>query len=240
MKLRYLLTLAAFIANLCYAQSWESYIKHFPRKSSTTVRDYKGNVLKAHSLGVLNVRINSVQQCADAAIRLRAEYFYGKKEYDKISFKLTNGYEVPFAKWALGYRLKVDGNKTSLVRAKKVRDYSRNNFESYLYTIMYYAGSASLYRDMQSVRGLPQIGDLLILPGYPGHVVIVMDKKVINGTNYYLFANSWIPAQDIEIISGHNPSAKNKGIYTPIKSTKDIIVVNGYKFTVYKHLRRWK
>lgn len=240
MMLRYILpALGIFISSLCPAQSWESYIKNFPRKPSTVVKDYRGNVLKTHSLGVLNVRINSVQQCADAAIRLRAEYFYSKKEYDKIRFRLTNGYEVPFSKWALGYRLKVNGNRTALVKAKKERNYGRSNFESYLYTIMYYAGSASLYRDLQKVKGLPRIGDLLIIPGYPGHVVIVMDKKVVNGTNYYLFANSWIPAQDIEIISGYNPSGKNIGAYTPIKSTKDNVEINGYKFTVYKHLRRW-
>ena len=74
--LRYLFLLCAFIANISFAQTWENYIKYFPRKSSTVVRDYKGNILKTHSLGVLDVRINSVQQCADAAIRLRAEYFY--------------------------------------------------------------------------------------------------------------------------------------------------------------------
>ncbi len=130
--------------------------------------------------------------------------------------------EVPFSKWASGYRVKVVGNDAILVAPhQKTKDYSRGNFERYLQTVMYYAGSASLYRDMQSVKGLPQIGDVLIIPGYPGHVVIVMDKKVVNNTNYYLFANSWIPAQDIEIISGKNLAKKNLGNYTPIISAKD-------------------
>lgn len=241
MKLRLLFMLAIFVANICSAQTWESYIKNFPRKRSAVVRDYKGNVLKTHSLGVLDVRINAVQQCADAAIRLRAEYFYGRKEYGRIRFKLTCGLEVPFSKWALGYRVKVVGNDAVLVASSpKKKDYSRANFERYLQTVMYYAGSASLYRDMQSVRGLPEIGDALIIPGFPGHVVIVMDKKVVNKTNYYLFANSWIPAQDIEIISGNNPAKKNLGNYTPIRSVKDKININGYNFIVYKHLRRWK
>ena len=38
-------------------------------------------------------------QCADAVIKLRAEYLYSKKDYDKISFNLTNGMEVPFSKF---------------------------------------------------------------------------------------------------------------------------------------------
>ena len=63
---------------------WELFIKHFPRKKSTVVRDYAGNVIKEQSLGVLNTKVTSVQQCADAAIRLRAEFFYSRKEYDNL------------------------------------------------------------------------------------------------------------------------------------------------------------
>lgn len=236
------LMLCIILTNVSYAQSWENYIKHFPRKSSTVVRDYKGNILKKHSLGVLNVRINFVQQCADAAIRLRAEYFYSKKEYDKIKFKLTNGVEVSYVKWVkYGYRLINKNNKVVFEQPHfAVRgSYTRNSFEEYLKAVMYYAGSASLFRDLKSANRLPKIGDLLIIPGYPGHVVIVIDKKRINNINYYLFANSWIPAQDIEIINGYNPKKTNIGIYTPIVSTNDKIKINGYDFTIKKHLRTW-
>ena len=141
--------LLTLVISICNAQTWENYIKNFPRKSSTVVKDYQGNIIKNKSLGVLNVRINSVQQCADAAIRLRAEYFYSKKEYDKISFKLTSGLEVPFSKWAQGYRVRVSGNKASLFKSKVSKDYSRENFEAYLKIIMTYAGSASLARDLK-------------------------------------------------------------------------------------------
>lgn len=48
--------------------------KAFSKKKSTVVRDYAGNVIKEQSLGVLNTKVTSVQQCADAAIRLRAEF----------------------------------------------------------------------------------------------------------------------------------------------------------------------
>ena len=180
---------------------WELFIKHFPRKKSTVARDYAGNVIKEHSLGVLDTRVTSVQQCADAAIRLRAEFFFSRKEYNKIKFKLTSGLEVPFSKWALGYRVKVNGNQAVLVKAQSTNDYSRNNFEEYLKVVMNYAGSASLSRDLPH-GNYPKIGDLLVLGGYPGHVVIIIDKKTKNGIDYYLFANSWIPAQDIEIVTG--------------------------------------
>lgn len=242
MKIKHLIiAIALFAFNICNAQSsWENYIKNFPRKASTEVRDYNGNILKSSSLGVLDVPINSVQQCADAAIRLRAEYFYERGEYDKISFKLTSGLEVPFTKWAKGYRIKASGNSAKLVKSKDSNDYGRENFEAYLKAVMTYAGSASLYRDLEPRNDFPHIGDMLVLPGYPGHVVIVIDRKIINGINYYLFANSWIPAQDIEIISGVNPAMKNIGNYMPMEYLKDPIFVNGYCFHPYKDTRKWQ
>lgn len=237
--LRYLFLLCAFIANISFAQTWENYIKYFPRKSSTVVRDYKGNILKTHSLGVLDVRINSVQQCADAAIRLRAEYFYSRKEYTKIEFRLTNGVIVCFDDWAKGYRLHKSSKCITFSQKNGRKGYDRANFEKYLFEVMMYAGSTSLYQELNSTNKLPKIGDLLIIPGYPGHVVIIIDKKTVKGINYYLFANSWMPAQDIEIISGKNPKCRNFGNYTPILSTNDKIYINGYLFNIKTHLRTW-
>ena len=104
---------------------------------------------------------------------------------------------------------------------------------------MTYAGSASLYRDLKPT-GEPHIGDLLIIPGYPGHVVIIIDIKKIDGVNYCLFANSWMPAQDIEIVSGRHCELANKGNYVPIRAyIDDIIQINGYNFNPYIHLRTW-
>ncbi len=104
---------------------------------------------------------------------------------------------------------------------------------------MTYAGSASLARDLKKRTNYPEIGDLLIIPGYPGHVVIIIDKKIINGVNYYLFANSWIPAQDIEIIAGHNPKYPNIRNYTPIVNMKNSIYINGYNFKPSEHTYKW-
>ena len=217
---------------------WELFIKHFPRKKSTVVKDYAGNVIKEQSLGVLNTKVTSVQQCADAAIRLRAEFFYYRKEYDKIKFKLTCGLEVPFSKWALGYRVKINGNKAILAKTQTTNDYSRSNFEEYLKVIMTYAGSASLSRDLPH-SNYPKIGDLLVLGGYPGHVVIIIDKKTKNGIDYYLFANSWIPAQDIEIVTGTSTGGETIDNYIPIIG-KTIIQINGYKFQTPMDIRTWQ
>lgn len=57
-----------------------------------------------------------LQQCADAVMRLRAEYFYDQKAYDKISFTLTNGFKVDYSEWIKGNRIVVNGNTAKLAK----------------------------------------------------------------------------------------------------------------------------
>ena len=72
-----------------------------------------------------------LQQCADAVMRLRAEYLWHSKQYDKIHFNFTNGMRVDYNKWALGYRIKVSDNNTSWYKATG-EDYSYSTFRKYL------------------------------------------------------------------------------------------------------------
>ncbi len=41
--------LLTLVISICNAQTWENYIKNFPRKSSTVVKDYQGNIIKNKS-----------------------------------------------------------------------------------------------------------------------------------------------------------------------------------------------
>ena len=134
--------------------------------------------------------------------------------------------------------LYVNETKAILVKTQSTNDYSRSNFEEYLKVIMTYAGSASLSRDLPH-SNYPKIGDLLVLGGYPGHVVIIIDKKTKNGVDYYLFANSWIPAQDIEIVTGTSTGGETVDNYIPIIG-KTIIQINGYKFQTPMDIRTWQ
>lgn len=224
------------------AQSYSDFVKHFPRKNSTVVRDYRGRILKVKSLGVLDLSVTELQQCADAAIRLRAEYLYRKKSYSQIQFKLTCGLNVPFDKWANGWRVEVIGNDARLVKEKnETANYSRQNFDDYLQVVMKYAGSASLNRDLKLRNGLPRVGDMLVLGGHPGHVVIIVDEMVRNNVHYYKFAQSWIPAQDIEIVLGHNNLKQNYGNWTPILigGANQKVTVSGYTFSIPKNLKHF-
>ncbi|MBF4483281.1 MULTISPECIES: DUF4846 domain-containing protein [unclassified Flavobacterium] len=150
-----------------------------------------------------------LHQCADAVMRLRADYFYGQKQYDKIHFNFTNGFRVDFSKWVEGYRIAIKGNKTSWVKTAKPSD-SYQTYWKYLETVFMYAGTASLEKELKSINALDiKIGDVFIKGGFPGHAVIVVDVAVNpkNNQKIMLLAQSYMPAQEIQILKNPNSSS---------------------------------
>jgi len=157
---------------------------------------------------VLNVDVGTkdLQQCADAVMRLRAEYLYQNKLYDALHFNFTNGFNAEYVKWRKGYRIVVKGNKVNWVKTTK-ESISYTSFKEYLNMVFTYAGTASLAKELKSVPLLQmQIGDVFIKGGSPGHAVIVVDMAVNTKTNRKLFmvAQSYMPAQDIHILINKN------------------------------------
>jgi hypothetical protein len=118
-----------------------------------------------------------LQQCADAVMRLRAEYLYSQQRFSEISFADNNG-------------------KKYICPA----DIDRPGFERYLEKVFSYCGTLSLEKQLRPVTDI-QPGDVLIKGGSPGHAVIVMDVAVNSqGGKIYLLAQSYMPAQDIHVL----------------------------------------
>lgn len=216
--------------------SFAYYVQHFPRKKSTTVKAWDGTILKNRSLGVLDIDVPQYQQCADAIIRLHAEWLYKQKRYRDIHYNFTNGFKCDFVHWANGYRVKVKGNKTSWYRVTNKKDYSYQNFKKYLEQVFYYAGTISLSKELSECNYMPNIGDVFVISGE--HAVIIVDKIYHNNRPYYLFAQSWIPAQNIEIISGYNKRIPNYKGYTTF-GCDDRVVISGYTFMPHLHLKHF-
>lgn len=170
---------------------------------------YNRNVYEA----VVNLPIGKqdLHQCADAVMRLRADYFYSQKQYEKIHFNFTNGFRVDFSKWAAGYRIAVKGNKTSWVKTAKP-SVSYETYWKYLETVFMYAGTASLEKELKAIKvSNVNIGDVFIKGGFPGHAVIVVDIAVNPKTNkkIMLLAQSYMPAQELQILKNPNSSSLN-------------------------------
>lgn len=191
--------------------SFASWLRNHPLKSpKSNVYLFNGDLKQNQSIhaGVLDLDIGTsdLQQCADAVIRLRAEYLFQKKTYDSIVFTFTNGTKAYYSKWRDGYRAQVTGNTVSWIK-KAQRDTSYACFRSYLNTVFMYCGTYSLSKELKSVPiSTIQGGDVFIYGGFPGHAMIVMDvaKNNITGERVFMLAQSYMPAQDIHIVKNLN------------------------------------
>lgn len=151
-----------------------------------------------------------LQQCADALMRLRGEYLYHLKQYDKIHFNFTNGFNAAYIRWQEGERISVQGNEVNWVSSTNYDD-SYDTFREYMNMVFAYAGTLSLSKELVKVENLEeiQIGDIFIQGGSPGHGVIVVDVAINPDTNEKLFllAQSYMPAQDMHILINPNDEA---------------------------------
>ena len=169
-------------------------------------------------IAVLSIDVGkkNLQQCADSVLRLRSEYLFKSKQYDKINFHLTNGQDFPYIKYRDGYRLIVEGNKTSLIK-KAQPDNSYEAFRQYLDVLFTYAGTLSLSNECKNIdKSDMKIGDIFIKGGTPGHCVIIVDMcENDKGEKMFLLAQGYMPAQQIHVLK--NPESKN-----PWYSVKDL------------------
>lgn len=154
----------------------------------------------------IDVGTRDLQQCADAVMRLRAEYLWQQGRYSEIQFTFSNGFKAPYSKWRAGQRIAVGGNVVSWY-PQNSSDGSYATFRKYLNMVFAYANTASLAGDLQKVTGEGvQIGDVFLQPGYPGHAVLVVDTATdpATGARYFLLAQSYMPAQDIHLLVNPN------------------------------------
>jgi len=147
-----------------------------------------------------------LHQCADAVMRMRAEYLWNQKRYDEIHFNLTNGFRLDYSEWMKGKRIAVNGNKTSWVQSTSASN-TYKDFWKYMELVFTYAGTLLLSKELKSKEiSQLEIGDVFIRGGSPGHAVIVVDVAINpeNNKKIFLLAQSYMPAQEIQILKNSN------------------------------------
>ncbi|HHY05447.1 MAG TPA: DUF4846 domain-containing protein [Clostridia bacterium] len=191
--------------------SFAAYLRNLPLKEhKAKVLYYNGKIKENYGVyeAVVDMEIGTknLQQCADAVMRLRGEYLYQQKKWGEIHFNLTNGFRVDYSKWMQGYRVIVDGNKTYWEKKSQELN-SYDSFRKYMDFVFTYAGTLSLSKELQTVKlEEMQSGDVFIQGGSPGHAVIVVDmaENQETGEKLYMLAQSYMPAQDIQILANPN------------------------------------
>lgn len=152
----------------------------------------------------LDVGTKDLQQCADAVMRLRSEYFYKTGQFDKIQFHFTSGSLAEYTKYAEGYRAVINGSTVKWEKKEKP-DNSYGTFRRYMDLVFMYSGTLSLDKELKPKADWENIqaGDVVIYGGSPGHCVIVTDvaQNTDTGEKIFLIAQSWMPAQDIHVLT---------------------------------------
>lgn len=171
----------------------------------------KGNQNAHYAVLDIDVGKRDLQQCADAVMRLRAEYLFSTNQKEAIAFNFTSGDNCSYSNWAKGFRPIINQNKVTFQKTKSPND-SYQNFKSYLDIIFSYCGTHSLEKELATVSQINDIniGDVFIQGGFPGHAVIVVDvaENPTTKEKVFLLAQSYMPAQDMHILK--NPS--NNGL----------------------------
>jgi hypothetical protein len=196
--------------------SFQDYLRTIPFKAEgTQVKYYNGEIKPNNNVYTavidLDIGQRDLHQCADAVMRLKAEYLWKSGYYDQIHFNFTNGFRVDYSEWLKGRRMIIDGNKTKWNNCYNPSN-SYKDFWKYMELIFAYAGTASLEKELKSIDIMEmEIGDVFIQGGFPGHAVIVMDmaKNKETGEQLYLLAQSYMPAQELQILVNPIDQAKS-------------------------------
>lgn len=164
-----------------------------------------------------------LQQCADAIMRLRAEWQFATGRTNDIAFTMTEGGRVPFSRWAKGERPSPSGKQWKRSAAP---DASYASLRRYLDFVFSYAGTASLEKELAPVSAKDDVvaGDVFIKGGFPGHAVLVADvaQNPVTMAKRFLLIQSFMPAQEMHVLRNlENPdgspwySPPNGALVTP-------------------------
>lgn len=143
-----------------------------------------------------------LQQCADSAIRLRAEWLRETKApVDQLMFYATSGDPLPWSRFLQGERPYVEDN-----RIKWRSGESRNpSWNSWLRAVFTWAGTRSLAAYETRPVESPQPGDMLVEPGSPGHAVVILNVATRGESTFLLLGEGYMPAQQFHVEHGpHN------------------------------------
>jgi len=226
------------------SNSFTTYLRNLPMKPhGTEVMYYDGTFKPNYNVydAVIDLKIGKrdLHQCADAVMRLWAEYLWTNKRYDDIHFNFTNGFRVDYSKWMQGYRIAIEGSKTSWIKRTSPSN-TYKDFWKYMEIVFGYAGTLSLSKELISVpKNDMKIGDVFIWGGSPGHAILVTDMAINPKTKekVFLLSQSYMPAQETQILK--NPNNTNLSPWYSLSDLKTELKTPEWNFYV-NHLKRFQ
>jgi hypothetical protein len=179
------------------------------RAPGTPVRSFRGELLyegndrRIAAVVEIDVGSRDLQQCADAIMRLDAEWRYAMDRGDEIAYPLGHRQQLAWKHWAQGQRPRI-GERDQVTWTRRAKpDDSHRALRAYLDVVFAWAGSASLAAGTRPVpRAELRAGDFFIVGGHPGHAVLVLDvAEDDRGHRWALIGQSYMPAQDFHVLA---------------------------------------
>jgi hypothetical protein len=211
------------------AGTWPYFLQHL-KIVEGPILDYRGQPVADQEKGAgiipYDVGKSDLQQCADALMRLRAEYLFEQKRHGEIAFHFVSGDRYRYTDYLAGKRPKASGNRVVLVNGA-AQPNTHASLRKYLDYVYMYASTISLARELKKTDRFT-IGTIVIYAGSPGHCFIIIDEKEEGGKKLFKLAEGYTPAQSIYVLK--NP-VDGSSWHTLAKGT---INTASYSFTKYE------
>jgi len=211
-----------FLRTEAPAGSWAAWLRALPLKpEGSAVLIYTGGQKWRQDVHVavisIDVGTRDLQQCADAIMRLRAEWLWSENRKSEIAFNDTDGKRMRLAGRGGDYK----------------------SFRKYMDLVFAYAGTYSLERELKPVPNPADVttGDVFIKGGFPGHAVLVADTAVnpSTGEKRFLLVQSYMPAQEMHVL--RHPGTADGSPWYPASFSGDLVTPE-WTFA-HTSLRRW-
>jgi len=195
--------------------SFGSFLRRLPLlPPGAPVLTFDGKVARAGddehvaAVAALDVGTRDLQQCADSIVRLHAEWRWARGRRDHL-YHSAEGIALPLARFAAGERIRERNGRLEWTRSAPPQPMTYPLFRHYLDLVFAWANTASLADDARRVplRDLSP-GDILVLPGAPGHAVLVLDVAgTADGRRAVLVGQGFMPAQSFHVLRPSRVSA---------------------------------
>jgi hypothetical protein len=205
--------------------AWLRHLPLKPRASAVVLHDGRPVTDRGTVAAVVEIDVgrSDLQQCADAIMRLRAEYLFSRRLADLAGFALSNGDRYPFASYVEGMTPRQAGQDVVWERGRP-RGNGHADLRRWLDIVFGFASTRSLARELRPVDLTDAaIGDVFIRPGDPGHALMIVDMAVDpgNGRRLALLAQSSMPARDIHLL--RNTLDQRLGPWFPLVAGRPLI-----------------
>lgn len=213
-------------------ESWNYFLQHLP-VTTGKILDYRGKPVpdqdKQAGIISFDVGARDLQQCADALMRLRAEFLFARQHYDEIGFHFVSGQYYAWKDYCKGRRPVAKGNTVVFTHGASA-DYTHESLRSYLDLVYTYASTISLAKELKPASDFA-IGTIVIHAGSPGHCFIIIDEaRNKEGEKVFKLAEGYTPAQSIYVL--RNPEEADTSPW--YRLSKGIISTASYTFTSYQ------